>query len=77
MRVQLRIAGDLAPDVADGAPEIGLELAQRLVGPLELLGVGIALMLDQRQLADPHIALAQIEPHSSWPAAPAARGPGG
>lgn len=52
-RVQGCIAGDLATDVANGPAEIGLEPAQRLVGPLELLGVGIALVLDQRQLADP------------------------
>lgn len=57
-RVQFRIAGDLAGDVANGPAEIGLEPAQRLVGPLELLGMRIALVLDQRQLADPHIGLA-------------------
>lgn len=63
-RVQLRIIGDLALDVADDAPEIGLQFAQGLAGPLELLGMRIALILDQRQLADPDIALAQVEPHS-------------
>lgn len=71
-RVQPRIAGDLARNVANGPAEIGLEPAQRLVGPLELLGVGIALVADQRQL----IALAQMELLPSWPAAPAVRAPG-
>src|SRR6185295_13298317 len=47
------LASDLAGDVADSAPEICSERAQRLVGPLELLGVGIALMLDQGELAHP------------------------
>lgn len=50
-RVQPRIADDLATDVANGPAKLGLEPAQRLVRPLELLGVGIALMADQRQLA--------------------------
>lgn len=75
-RIQPRIAGDLATDVANGPAEIGLEPAQRLVRPLELLGVGIALMADQRQLADPHSSGANGAP-SSWPAAPAVRAPGG
>ncbi len=61
-RVQFRFAGDLAGDVANGPAERGLEPARRLVGPLELLGVRIALVPDQRQLADPHIGLAQIQP---------------
>ena len=47
-RVQLRIVGDLALDVADDPPEIGLQFAQGLAGPLELLGVRIALMLKDR-----------------------------
>ena len=67
--LQGRIARDLAGDVADHPPEHGSEAPQRLVGPLELLGVGIALVLDQRPLADPGIGLAQgdavrlCEPH--------------
>ncbi|OBQ84889.1 hypothetical protein A9K71_21270 [Mesorhizobium sp. WSM3873] len=36
-RIQPRIAGDLATDVANGPAEIGLEPAQRLVRPLELV----------------------------------------
>src|SRR5713226_2472823 len=51
------IAVDLAGDVADDAAEIGLERAQRLVGALELLGMGIALMLDQGELANSRIGL--------------------
>ena len=42
-------------------PQIGLEPAQASVGALELMGMGIALMLDQRQLADPRIGLAQFD----------------
>ena len=49
------------PDVADDAAQIGLEPAQASVGALELMGMGIALMLDQRQLADPRIGLAQLD----------------
>jgi hypothetical protein len=68
IRVQLRIAGDLAGDVANGAAEIGVQLARRLAGPLELLGMGIALIHDQRSLADPDIGLSQVEP--GFPAQP-------
>jgi len=39
-------------DVALDPPQEGAELAQRLVGVLELLGVRIALMGDQRMLVD-------------------------
>lgn len=35
--LELFLAGDLASDVANGSAEIGLEPAQRLVGPLELV----------------------------------------
>jgi hypothetical protein len=37
--VQFLVAGDLAPDVADGAAEISLQYAQCPVGSLELFGV--------------------------------------
>src|SRR5215831_12941537 len=47
--------------VADDAAQIGLEPAQASVGALELMGMGIALMLDQRQLPDPRIALTQLD----------------
>ena len=60
-RLQFLVAGVLALDVADGTAQIGLQPAQRPVGALELFGVGIALMGDQRLLADPHIGLAQVE----------------
>jgi hypothetical protein len=46
-------------DVANDPAEIGLELAQAPVGALELMGMGVALVLDQCQLADPPIGLAQ------------------
>src|SRR5499433_3987177 len=58
---ELGIAVDASPDVADDAAQIGLEPAQASVGALELMGMGIALMLDQRQLADPRIGLAQLD----------------
>src|SRR6266702_7225436 len=51
------VAVDLAGVVADDAAEIGLERAQRLVGALELPGMGVALMLDQGELADPRVGL--------------------
>lgn len=46
------LAGDPPADVAHHAPEIGPQRAQGLVGALELLGVGVALVGDQRELAD-------------------------
>jgi hypothetical protein len=58
---ELGIAVDASPDVADDAAQIGLEFAQASVGALELMGMGIALMLDQRQLADPRLGLAQLD----------------
>jgi hypothetical protein len=47
---------------ADNAAEIGAQLLEHPVGTLELLGVGIALMLDQGELAHPRIGLAQTDP---------------
>ena len=58
-RFEPAVALDLAADVADDAAEIGPQLLQHPVGALELLGVGIALMLDQGELAHPRIGLAQ------------------
>jgi hypothetical protein len=58
---ELGAGGDLAGEVADDAPEQGADALERAVRPLELLGVGIALVSDQRLLADPHIGLAQHE----------------
>src|SRR5260221_4986510 len=40
------IPDDVPLDVADDAAKIGLELAQALVGALELMGVGVTLVLD-------------------------------
>src|SRR5258708_7796884 len=54
------VAVDLAGNVADDAAQIGLELAQRLVGALELLGMGVTLMLDQGELADPRVGLPEF-----------------
>ena len=56
--LQLSLALDLAHDVARDPAEIGADRPQRPVGALELLGVGIALVGDQRVLADPLIGLA-------------------
>ena len=57
-RLQRIVVLDLAADVADDAAEIGAQLLQHPVGPLELLGVGIALMLNQGELAHSRIGLA-------------------
>ena len=73
--LQLGLAPDLAHDVADDPAEIGADRPQRPVGALELLGVGVALVGDQRMLADPRIGLAQIDASCSSPASPAARAP--
>jgi hypothetical protein len=61
-RFEPTIAFDLAGDVADDAAEIGAQLFERPVGALELLGVGVALMLDQGELGHPRIGLTQIYP---------------
>src|SRR2546429_9007241 len=53
VRLEIGLAGDSSADVADDAPEIGLELAQRLAGALELMGMGIAVMSDQKLLCPP------------------------
>ncbi len=51
--LQLVLACDLTGDVADGAAEVGPQGAERLVGALELFCMGIALMPDQGELAEP------------------------
>src|SRR5262249_29798084 len=53
------VVHDLAFDVADDTTKKGLELAQRPLGALELAGVGVTLMLDELDLADPRIGLTQ------------------
>jgi hypothetical protein len=55
------VAIDLAGDVADHPAQIGPEFLERPVGAPELLGVGVPLMLDQRELADPRIGLAKLD----------------
>jgi hypothetical protein len=47
-----RVAFGFADDVAEDPAEIGAHAAQRPVGALELLGVGVALVGDQSVLAD-------------------------
>src|ERR1700728_2935161 len=58
---EVGVAIDAPPDVADDAAQIGLKLAEASSGALELISMGVTLMLDQRQLADPHIGLAQLD----------------
>jgi len=53
------VALDLAHDVAPHAAQIGAQLAQFAVGALELLGVGVALMRDQRVFSDAFKRLTQ------------------
>ena len=53
------VASDPAADISDHSAEIGPKLAQSLVGALELMGMGVALVLDQGDLADARIALAK------------------
>jgi limonene 1,2-monooxygenase len=58
-RRQFLLAFDLAFDVADHAPELGSERSERLAGALELMGMRVTLVLDQRVFADPRIGLTQ------------------
>jgi hypothetical protein len=57
---QTFVPNDVPLDVADDAAKIGLELAQAPVGAFELMGVGVTLVRDQCQLADPSIGLAAL-----------------
>ena len=56
--LQFSLALDLAHDVANDPAEIGSDRLQRPLGALELLGVGVALMGDQRMFAHPFVGLA-------------------
>ena len=58
---ELGVAVDAPPDVADDAAQIGLKLAEASIGALELMSMGVTLMLDQRQLANPRIGLARFD----------------
>ena len=62
--VQRRVFSNLAADIADHPAQLGFQGAQRPIGALELFGVGVALMLDQGELADPLIGLAKLDPLS-------------
>ncbi len=53
------VAPDLARDVAEHAAQIGPQCPQRPVGALELFGVGVTLMRDQRVFVDARVGLAQ------------------
>jgi len=50
---------DLALDVPHHPAKIGLERSQAPVRPLELFGMDVTLLLDQRELTHPRIGLAQ------------------
>jgi hypothetical protein len=73
---QAHIVLGVADDVAEDPPQIGPHAAQRPVGAVELLGVGVALVGHQRPLAHARMGLTQRnavllgEPHQ------AARAPG-
>ena len=58
-RAQRIIVARLANEVAADPAKIGADRPQRPIGALELFGVSVALMGDQRMLADPLIGLAQ------------------
>jgi hypothetical protein len=58
--LHLSLAPDLAHDIARDPAEIGADRPERPLGTLELLGVGIALMGDQRMFADPRVGLAKL-----------------
>src|SRR3954469_8246389 len=58
-RFEPAVTLDLAADVAGHAAQVGPQRLERPVGALELLGVGIALVLDQGELTYPRIGLAQ------------------
>ena len=49
------IACDPAANIADDAAKIGLQGFERPPRPLELLGMRVALLLDQREFANPPI----------------------
>ena len=51
------VISNLAGDVANDTPEIGLEFLQAFIRPFELVGMGVTLMFDQRELADTRIGL--------------------
>jgi hypothetical protein len=60
--LQKLLVNDLTDNVADHPTEIGLQLAQGLVGALELVRMGVALLCDERQLAHAGIGLAKLDP---------------
>jgi hypothetical protein len=47
-----RMAFDLAANIADDAAELGLQGPERSLRPLELLGMRVALLFDESELAD-------------------------
>ena len=62
---------DATADIANDPAEISPQGPQRAIGALELLCMGIALMLDQGELPDPLIGLAQINPRPETGGPPA------
>jgi hypothetical protein len=53
--------GALAHDVARDPAEIGADRPERPIGALELFRMRVALVSDQRMLADPLIGLSQLD----------------
>ena len=62
--LEFGLAPDFAHDVANDPAEIGSDRLQRSVGALELLGVSVARMGDQRMFADALVGLAQFDARS-------------
>jgi len=60
-RLQPRVPFDLARDIPDQPAEAGAQELQLPVGPLELLGMGVALRHLRRALGEPRIGLPQLE----------------
>ena len=58
--LQPGLASDLAHDVARDPAEIGADRPERPIGALELFRMRVALVSDQRMLADPLIGLSQL-----------------
>src|ERR1700719_1146717 len=60
LRFEPGITFDLAGNVPDDAAHVGVELAQSPVGAVELASMGVTLMPNELELADPRVRLAQL-----------------
>jgi hypothetical protein len=59
--VESVVAFDLPLDHVNGTAELRAKPPQLASGPVVALGVRVSLVLHQRELVDPHIALAQLD----------------